>query len=474
MIDSARRLRATLGVILSGILAGVLALGFAPMPAAAASTGTLELARGRAAVQTITDESLGDAGALATFTVPAQRTVYLALQLRSASTSTGYRAKIRITADGAVWAGFSRAAGSTETTIAGDLTGKTVSTGQRLVVEGKVTGTNPVQLWVRTWVEGGSKPDWQETATDSSSSRITTAGAIRAWGYLGSGSAAVPFSNASSYKVGTAPAAAAPVSSGATLVKPSAATTGVPSGTTLTQHTGDITVTKDGTVLDRMDIHGFVIVRAANVKITNSIVRGGRNKGYATGLITNYGYSNLLIEDVDVKAEYPSVYFDGIKGDNFTARRVHVVGNVDSVKVQGSNVRVEDSLLENTTWYANDPYQSDGPTHNDNVQIQKGTNLRIERNTIRGAQNFGILGAASQANATMVIANNWLDGGHCTVKLERSSSWLATATVTGNKFGPNREVKNCALVATTPVVVTAAGNVYEATGALASLLRVSS
>ena len=130
--------------------------------------------------------------------------------------------------------------------------------------------------------------------------------------------------------------------------KPSAGTTGVPAGTQLRQHYGDITVTKDGTVLSGMDIHGFVIVRAANVKITDSIVRGGKAKGVSTGLITNYGYSNLLVEDVKVVAEYPSVYFDGIKGNNFTARRVHVVGNVDSIKIHGDNVKVENSLLENT------------------------------------------------------------------------------------------------------------------------------
>ena len=122
----------------------------------------------------------------------------------------------------------------------------------------------------------------------------------------------------------------------------------MPAGTQLRKHYGDITVTQAGTVLSGLDIHGFVIVRAANVKIVNSVVRGGQAKGYSTGLITNYGYPNLLVENVDVVAEHPSVYFDGIKGNNFTARRVHVVGNVDSIKIHGDNVKVENSLLENT------------------------------------------------------------------------------------------------------------------------------
>ena len=166
----------------------------------------------------------------------------------------------------------------------------------------------------------------------------------------------------------------------------------------LTRHDGDITVTQDGTVLRGLDIHGFVNVKAANVKIVDSMVRGGKAKGYATGLITNYGYPNLLVEDVSVVAEYPSVYFDGIKGNNFTARRVHVVGNVDSIKIHGDNVTVEDSLLENTTYYASDPYQGGGATHNDNIQILSGKNLTITGNTIRGATNFAILGSPSQCH----------------------------------------------------------------------------
>ena len=234
-------------------------------------------------------------------------------------------------------------------------------------------------------------------------------------------------------------------------------------------------MTKEGTVLRGLDIHGFVNVKAANVKILDSVVRGGKSPGYATGLITNYGYSNLLVEDVSVVADHPSVYFDGIKGNNFTARRVHVVGNVDSIKIHGDNVKVEDSLLENTVSYANDPYQGGSATHNDNIQILKGKNLTITGNTIRGASNFAILGSASQAAVPdLEIRGNWVDGGHCTIKLQVLNGHGQTATVTDNKFGPNRKVKSCAFTAYPAVNLTARGNVYEADGSPVNVLRVVS
>jgi len=193
-------------------------------------------------------------------------------------------------------------------------------------------------------------------------------------------------------------------------------------------------------------------------------------------LITNYVYPNLVIENVDFKAEYPSVYFDGIKGNNFTARRVHVVGNVDSVKIHGDNVTVEDSLLENTVYYDSDPYQGGGATHNDNIQILNGKNIKIIGNTIRGATNFAILGSASHADVpNLLIDNNWVDGGWCTVKLQELSGWNESATVTDNKFGPNRHVSYCAFQAEPSVtLLSSAGNVYEANGSPVVPLRVDS
>jgi len=248
----------------------------------------------------------------------------------------------------------------------------------------------------------------------------------------------------------------------------------VKAGTVLTRHDGDLTITTDGTVLDRLDIHGFVIVRAKNVTISNSIVRGGHAAGFATGLITDYGYQGLLVTDTTIEPEFPSVWFDGIKGSGYTARRVHVIGGVDSMKVQGDNVTIEDSLLENTTYYASDPQQNGGPTHNDNVQIQNGQNVRITGNTIRGAQNFAVLGAASKGNLNLVVKDNWLDGGHCTVKLQILNGWAETATVTGNKFGPNRAVSSCPFTAYPAVTLTQNTNTFELTGGTVTPLIVIS
>ena len=183
-----------------------------------------------------------------------------------------------------------------------------VTAGKTIRLQGAIAGANPVRALRPRLEEGSKTPKWQSGALDYDAARITTAGKTRLWGYLPStatGTASISYTKVSTssttvkkvkaYKVQTQGVGRSHRhrcqlkrrSSG----KPSAATTGVKPGSTLTRHDGDITITTDGTVLANLDIHGFVTVRAKNVTISNCIVRGGKSKGVATGLITNYGFA---------------------------------------------------------------------------------------------------------------------------------------------------------------------------------------
>ena len=485
---------------LTAALATALAFGVAPQLAHAA-TKSLSVAPGSSTSVRATKTTRTSSIAQATFYAPAASPAYLGIQLRNDGVRSGYRAKASVN-DGSVSVSISRVADSSETALASVSTGLTVKAGAKVYVKAAAVGSNPVRIYVKAWTTSTKISGWQLGYTDYSSERIVRSGKAYLWAYLGSdaGSAtAVKYTSvkvksysvakAKKTKVGASYSSQTPSNSASETPQPTptptptpttgstgfptAATTGVVAGSSLTRHDGDITVTTDGTVLQDMDIHGFVTVKAKNVVIRNCIVRGGKQKGYQVGLITDYGYDNLLIEDVDVVAEYPSVYFDGIKGWDYTARRVHVVGNVDSVKIHGDNVTVEDSLLENTTYYASDPAQNGGATHNDNIQILTGKNIKITGNTIRGATNFAILGGAEQGAVTLTASDNYLDGGWCTVKLQVKNGNSETAKVTNNTFGPNRSVSSCPFTAYPAVSLTQSGNRFEDGSAVIPLIKVS-
>ena len=238
----------------------------------------------------------------------------------------------------------------------------------------------------------------------------------------------------------------------------------MPSGVSLRTHRGDLTITRAGTHIDRLDIRGFVTIKAPNVTITRSIVRGG-TATFNRGMITNYGYDNLVVADTDFLPSHDTVWQDGMKGWDFTLRRVHITGNVDSVKVQGSNVTIANSLLGNTHYWAHDPNQGNGPTHNDGIQVQQGSNVSIHGNYIRRSSNFAILGASDIGHTPgLRVQGNWLDGGHCTVKLQALHGFSLSAQVHHNKFGPNRRVRDCALAAVRGTSLSQSENYYRPGG----------
>ena len=258
-----------------------------------------------------------------------------------------------------------------------------------------------------------------------------------------------------------------PTTSGTASPRRNADNTGVPAGTVLRRYDGNLTITTPGAVYDSLDIHGFVVVKAPNVKITRSIVRGGVGT-YSRGLITNTTSTatGLVVEDSDIFPAYPSVWLDGVKGANFTLRRVDVRGTVDNVKVHGPNVVIEDSYLHDSKYYASDPHQGGGETHNDGVQVLGGHNLRIRNNTITGAHNAALQVTQDfSATTDLQFTGNYVDGGGCTVNMaHKKLTYMNGITVSGNRFGRNTRYYDCAIIATRGTTYTATNNVWDATG----------
>jgi hypothetical protein len=249
--------------------------------------------------------------------------------------------------------------------------------------------------------------------------------------------------------------------------RPSAANTGVPPGTTLTRHDGNITITKAGTVLQDLDVHGFVIVEASNVTIERSIVRGGISHG-DTALVKVVSGTNVLVEDSELVPEDPSVQIDGIRGANYTVLRDNIHGTNDASKVTGNNVTITDSYIHDLPFFAHDPDQGGKPAHNDGVEIFVGTNLHITNNAFYIASTGN---SAMQVNQNLGVVTdlhftgNYAEGGGCTVNLvvqpRRSMTGIQ---VDDNRFGRNTRVTNCAIFANYEVTLTHVNDVWDDTG----------
>lgn len=112
------------------------------------------------------------------------------LQFRAKAKSSGYRAKVKVAANGAVTGSFSRVKSSKQTAIGSARSlGFTVQPGDSIHLQATVVAKKTVRLYLRAWKKGAAKPaTWQMVAKDSSSKRIAKAGSTYLWARTPSGS----------------------------------------------------------------------------------------------------------------------------------------------------------------------------------------------------------------------------------------------------------------------------------------------
>jgi hypothetical protein len=238
----------------------------------------------------------------------------------------------------------------------------------------------------------------------------------------------------------------------------------VPAGTALTEYDGDLTITTAGATYSGLDIHGYVVVKAPNVTIKDSIIRGGTGpKG--NGIVNSGDLSpNFVLEDSEVVPMYPSVGLDCVKGWNYTLLRDNLHGTVDGAKMYGPNATIEDSWIHGLVTYANDPAQNGGQSHNDDVQILAGSNLRVVGNDLEGGSNSAIqITQDAGALSGVLIDGNWADAGSVTFNIaNKPLTSLGGITVTNNIFG-HAAVTGCQILYTSATAIVLSGNVYADT-----------
>ncbi|WP_199423004.1 hypothetical protein [Actinotalea solisilvae] len=262
----------------------------------------------------------------------------------------------------------------------------------------------------------------------------------------------------------TAPAPA-PAPAPTTPPVPNATNTGVPAGTPLTVHNGDLTITTPGAVISNLDIRGFVRVKANNVTIKNSIIRGRPGLTSYMSLIQNGDQANkLTVIDSELIPSEKSPYIDGIVGKNFSLIRVEIRDVVDQVKITGNDVLVQDSFLHSNLHYLQDPNYGNTPTHDDNVQIQRGTNITIKNSVLQNSHNAAMMITQDSGDVgTVTVTGSRLSGGACTINVaEKSYGPIQGMRVTNNVFGLDTRHARCAVLMplTTSSISTVTGNTF--------------
>jgi hypothetical protein len=240
--------------------------------------------------------------------------------------------------------------------------------------------------------------------------------------------------------------------------------TGVPTGTALTVVNGDQTFATPGQVITGKDFHGFVKVTAAGVIFRKCFFRGRATTANASLLDTRKS-TDTVVEDSEFAPSNPSAGIDGIWARNTSFYRVNIHGATDGMKAE-SNVLVQDSYIHDMSWFASDPNQGGGATHNDGVQSFAGdTNITLRHNNIDVSADRRANATWQNSAANSLVEGNWLDGGGCTLNFaHRDNAALTGIRVLNNRFG-RKSYFNCPiLISTKTVLAQNTGNVWDDTG----------
>ena len=212
--------------------------------------------------------------------------------------------------------------------------------------------------------------------------------------------------------------------------QPGAGNTGVPDGVTLTA-SGPVTVSKDGAVLDGLDIAGCLRINASDVTVRNTRVRC-RSKGNAVTLSPSA--RRVLLSDVEVDGL--DTTHTCVLGKSMTLRRVDVHSCIDGAHI-GSDTLVEDS------WF-HDLARVPG-SHNDTLQTEAGTGITVRHNTLQPFTDHtnDPMNAAYMIHSIndwpigdVLVTDNWIDGGNYTINVGNHGP-LSNIVVEGNRFGRN-------------------------------------
>jgi len=238
---------------------------------------------------------------------------------------------------------------------------------------------------------------------------------------------------------------------------------------TLQRIDGNYVVSTANTVVEKVDIHGTLIIKAPGVRMGHFIARGGTpaTQGQTACInITHPDAKDCVLEDFTVTPKFPNSRLNGIYVNQPTTfRRADISGTVDGIVIYGDRVSVEASWLHDFVRYPSTDH-ADGYTHNDCVQIQKGIGVRLVGNSMDGAYNAAVMITQDAGPvADLLIADNYLDGGGATVNFGSGGAVKKNLVTAWNTFGPNRRNKGMAIIRNaTQSPVVSFGNAWADTG----------
>jgi len=204
--------------------------------------------------------------------------------------------------------------------------------------------------------------------------------------------------------------------------------TGLSDPSALVKHDGSLTVTEDGAVVENLEIHGRLEIRADNVTVRNVWVYGS---DFWSVLVKS---GSARFEDVEIgNASYPGLR--GIGGNNIVAVSLDIHHVEDGIKL-GSNATYSGVHVHDLASPRSAP-------HIDAVQVEGRSTNSVVKNSIlssigpRGLGNSAVIVKSDLGFPSDIsFVNNYMEGGNFTIFVHDGGyGFPKNVSFVGNRFG---------------------------------------
>jgi hypothetical protein len=237
---------------------------------------------------------------------------------------------------------------------------------------------------------------------------------------------------------------------------PGPSNSGVPAGVVLSP-SGSLLITRDGTVVDGLDINGCVSVQASNVTISRSRIHCTTGKPVVGA---GAGARGLVVRDSELDA-------GGVANATYATEGITLLRNdmhnlIDGPRIT-SNTRIEGNWIHDLVRV--------GDSHNDALQSLGASNVVIRGNTLQ-AYSFGdphnaaiMIGSPTgPALSNWLVEGNFMDGGNVMINLHADAAVAGSLVFRDNAFGTHSRYDQTRLGLDRAGVTWASSNVWAATG----------
>jgi len=226
---------------------------------------------------------------------------------------------------------------------------------------------------------------------------------------------------------------------------------------------GNQTITVDGTVIKNKEIFGTLTIKANNVRVENTRVRVQVQIG--TGVVTSTG-SGVVIKNSEILSDHNNTSVNGIMGYGFTLDGVNIHDVVDQVHIHGAgNVTIKNSWLHDNIHWEKDPNWNNTPTHDDNIQVVSGDNIRVENSVLEDSVNTAMMmGQDAGAITNVTISGNTIGGGACSINVAPKTKYpaMTSVAISNNTFIRNQTKHlGCAVIAPSSSRPTMTANIWQ-------------